>query len=77
MLRIPVLSRIAGGRRRFALIGVGVVVIAALAAFAFSGNGASELVFRTAKVERGGVIRTVSASGKLNPVTTVTIGSQV
>jgi HlyD family secretion protein len=76
-MRIPFFGRLAGDRRRLALVVASVVGVAALAAFAFSGNGASEIVFRTAKVERGGVIRTVSASGKLNPVTTVTIGSQV
>lgn len=42
----------------------------------FSGTGSS-VTYLTAKTDRGDVRRTVSATGKLNPVVTVLVGSQV
>ena len=65
--------------RRYALPFLAVLVLAAVAfglwkAFG-GGNGAPE--FRLAKVERGNVTSVVSASGTLNAVTTVLVGSQI
>ena len=65
--------------RRYALPLLLVVVVAAVAfglwkAFG-SGSGAPE--YRLAKVERGNVTSVVSASGTLNAVTTVLVGSQI
>jgi HlyD family secretion protein len=65
--------------RRYALPFLAVVVLAAVAlglwkAFG-GGSGAPE--FRLAKVERGSVTSVVSASGTLNAVTTVLVGSQI
>jgi HlyD family secretion protein len=42
----------------------------------FGQNGASQK-FRTVKVERGEIISTVTATGTINPVVTVLVGSQV
>lgn len=56
---------------------VGVVAIVAAAYAALSGDGGSDPVYRTAKVERGAVVKSVTASGKLNAVTTVMVGSQI
>ncbi|HUY19514.1 MAG TPA: efflux RND transporter periplasmic adaptor subunit [Candidatus Binataceae bacterium] len=61
--------------RRF-LIAVG---IAALAAFylIFLRGGAPAVTYLTAKVTRGSIVRAVVATGTVNPVTTVQVGSYV
>lgn len=38
---------------------------------------ADEVAYRTAKIERGNLLATVSASGAVNPVTQVSVGTQV
>src|SRR5439155_4087727 len=55
------------------LIGLGIV---ALAAFYFWGGQASAAQYLTAKVERGNLRNTVTATGTLQAVTTVQVGSQ-
>ena len=44
---------------------------------AFFRGGKKEAEYRTAKVERGEIVATVSATGKVNAVVTVQVGSQV
>lgn len=44
---------------------------------AFFRNGEKGAEYRTAKVEQGGITATVSATGKVNAVVTVQVGSQV
>ena len=59
---------------------IGLVVIAALVggyAWYLSGGGSEEVRYRLAKVERGPLQAAVVASGTLNAVTTVQVGSQV
>lgn len=56
---------------------VGAIAVAAAAYGALSGDGGSDPTYRTAKVERGSVVKSVTASGKLNAVTTVMVGSQI
>ncbi len=58
------------------LIGGGLVVLG-LAAFYFWGNQSSSAQYMTAKVERGNLRNTVTATGTLQAVTTVQVGSQV
>jgi len=72
----------AGGpprRRRALLVGVGALVLGALAAVAWwlvvRGEGAP--AFRLAKAERGAITAVVSAAGTLSAVTTVAVGSQI
>jgi HlyD family secretion protein len=48
----------------------------ALAGFTFWGRGASAEEYLTAKVERGNIRNTVPATGTLEAVTTVQVGSQ-
>ncbi|MEJ2175572.1 MAG: efflux RND transporter periplasmic adaptor subunit [bacterium] len=60
----------------------GFVALAVLAAAALgyawlAGNGEAQPRYRTAKVERGSIRAVVAASGTLNAVTTVQVGSQV
>lgn len=68
-----------GMGRRGALLLVGVGVLAALgtAGYVFSTNHTPATRFRTAVVDRGTIVATVSATGALAAVTTVQVGSQV
>ena len=60
------------------LIGIGVVVVAAVAAFfLLGGRGKAEPKYRTAVVDKGTVTQTVAATGTLSAVTTVKVGSVV
>ncbi|MBE0605420.1 MAG: efflux RND transporter periplasmic adaptor subunit [Deltaproteobacteria bacterium] len=58
---------------------IGVVVAAAVAGAAYlylkKENGAP--TYRTAKVERGDIVDTITATGNINAVTTVSVGSQI
>lgn len=56
--------------------GAALVLVAGLAWWWLQGR-APELSFRTAKIERGPLQATVSASGAVNPVTQVSVGTQV
>ena len=64
-------------RRSLAILIVVVAVVAAALVFLkFAGkSGAGE--FKTAAVQRGSISSTVTATGTLNPVTTVQVGSQI
>ena len=55
----------------------GVAVLAGIVFLAFRGRGNSAPKYRTAKVDRGDVTQTVTATGSLSAVTTVKVGSQV
>ncbi|HET6763839.1 MAG TPA: biotin/lipoyl-binding protein, partial [Longimicrobiaceae bacterium] len=71
----PVLG--ASNRRR-TYVAIGAVVVLALLAFwYFRGRAGKEPEYRTAAVERGSVQQTVSATGTLNAVKTVQVGTQV
>ena len=61
-----------------ALISVGLLVIAgtAVAAVSITGGEGGGPAFRTAEIQRGNLSKSVSASGKLNPVITVEVGSE-
>lgn len=59
------------------LIGITFVLATGIALFIGFGNKGKELKFRTEKVTRGDIVATVSASGTVNAVTTVLVGTQV
>jgi HlyD family secretion protein len=63
------------GRKRF-VIAFGVVALVALAGFVLWGDRASAAEYLTAKVERGNLRNSVTATGTLQAVTTVQVGSQ-
>ena len=63
--------------RMIAAAVVAAVLIAGAAAYAWWGPGAAAPDFRFGKVERGGIVSAVSATGTVNPVTAVQVGSQV
>src|SRR5450631_2763883 len=59
------------------VISVVVVLLGAFAFLAFRSRGNGALKYRTAKVDRGDVTQTVTATGAISAVTTVKVGSQV
>ncbi len=64
-----------GKKKRLILGGAGLSLLA-LAGFYFWGNQSSAPQYMTAKVERGSLRNTVTATGTLQAVTTVQVGSQ-
>src|SRR2546422_138103 len=58
------------------LAAVVAVVVIGLAGFYFWGNKASAAEYMTSRVERGNLRNTVTATGTLQAVTTVQVGSQ-
>jgi HlyD family secretion protein len=58
------------------MLGGGALAIIALAAFYFWGNQSAAAQYMTAKIERGNLRNTVTATGTLQAVTTVQVGSQ-
>ena len=63
-------------KRKKLILGIGAVALLALAGFYFWGTGSSAPVYMTARVERGNLRNTVTATGTLQAVTTVQVGSQ-
>jgi HlyD family secretion protein len=59
------------------LLAVGVAAAVAAAGYVYSTGRAPSTPYRTAPVDRGTIVATVSASGTLAAVTTVLVGSQV
>ena len=69
-------SRTLLSKKKYLLIGGGVIALLAAAGFYFWGGNASAAQYLTAKVERGNLRNTVTATGTLQAVTTVQVGSQ-
>src|ERR1044072_4687808 len=64
-----------GTKKRLALVGLAVALVA-FAGFWFYGDRANAAEYMTARVERGNLRNTVTATGTLQAVTTVQVGSQ-
>ena len=64
-------------RRRLVWAGLLAALLMAAAAWWWLGRAGAEVTYRTARVERGPLAATVSASGTVNPVSQVTVGTQV
>ena len=59
-------------------IGIGAVVIVALVIWLMSGGKKEQKVeFETAKVEKQNISTSITATGTIEPVTSVTVGTQV
>ncbi len=65
-----------GFKNRWLLLG-GLLMIVIIAGALFLRGGESAAQYKTKKVERGEITATVSATGKVNAVVTVQVGSQV
>lgn len=63
-------------RKKQLLLGGGVAAVLAMGGYYFWGNQSSAPQYMTAKVERGSLRNTVTATGTLQAVTTVQVGSQ-
>ena len=59
------------------LTGIVITIVLGIAAFFLLKNNSDEPKFRTEKIMRGDVTASVTASGTVNPVTTVLVGTQV
>jgi len=70
------IKSILGTKKRIALM-VAAVAVAGVAVFYFWGGSASAAPYMTSKVERGNLRNSVTATGTLQAVTTVQVGSQV
>jgi HlyD family secretion protein len=75
-LKINKLKTLKLGQKTRLVIGLSVLLIVAFAGFAFLSNRASAAEYMTTKVERGNLRNTVTATGTLQAVTTVQVGSQ-
>src|SRR4029453_1865300 len=64
------------GRKRLALIGLGLVALAAGGLIAARGKGKELDPSRIAKVEKGDLARSVVATGKIQPLTKVQVKSK-
>ena len=63
--------------RKFAMFGILLLMALGAVAFLSFKNEGNELKFRMEKVSRGDVVATVTATGTVNAVTTVLVGTQV
>ena len=63
-------------RKKHLLVGGAAVAVLGMAAYYYLGNQSSAPQYLTAKVERGNLRNTVTATGTLQAVTTVQVGSQ-
>jgi HlyD family secretion protein len=68
-------ARLLAGKKKL-LIGGGIMAAVVLAGFYFWGNDSGTAQYLTARVERGNLRNTVTATGALQAVTTVQVGSQ-
>lgn len=68
-------ARLLAGKKKL-LLGGGMIAAVMLAGFYFWGSDASTPQYMTARVERGNLRNTVTATGALQAVTTVQVGSQ-
>ncbi|MBA4311536.1 MAG: efflux RND transporter periplasmic adaptor subunit [Chlorobiaceae bacterium] len=64
-------------KKIFLYSGVGIIIIAVAVYFLFFSSDSAEIKYRTEKVTRGDVTIQVRATGTINPVQTVQVGSQV
>jgi HlyD family secretion protein len=59
------------------LLGAGSVVLIVAAALYFFKGGAQKSTYETTEVDRGDIVEKITATGTINPVITVRVGSQV
>jgi len=70
------LKRLNLSKRKKLILGISAVAALAFAGYYFWGGGTAAPTYMTAKIERGNLRNTVTATGTLQAVTTVQVGSQ-
>ena len=63
--------------RKSIIIGLGITILIVAGLFYLTGSTNNEVSYRLAQVERGNIKKSVSASGELNAVVTVEVGSEI
>lgn len=63
--------------KKYIIGGVAAVVVVAFAGCFFKGKKEMKASFETAKVEKTNIVNSVTATGTIEPVTSVTVGTQV
>lgn len=63
--------------KKYLIIGVAVLALSAIAYAVFSGNGKQSMVLATSKIKKGDISTTVTATGTIEPITLVEVGTQV
>jgi HlyD family secretion protein len=64
-------------KKTYLYIIIGVVVVGTAGYFLFFNSGSAEITYRTEKITKGDITIQVRATGTINPVKTVAVGSQV
>ncbi len=64
-------------QKKIIFLVLGAIAILAASVFYYQSADTAKIIYRTAKVERGNIIKSVSASGELNSVVTVQVGSEI
>ena len=64
-------------QKKIIFLVLGAIAILAASVFYYQSADTTKIIYRTAKVERGNIIKSVSASGELNSVVTVQVGSEI
>jgi len=64
-------------RKSTLFIGLGVIISSVAGIFYINGSNSPEVNYRLAVIERGTIKKSVSASGELNAVVTVEVGSEI
>jgi HlyD family secretion protein len=62
---------------RKAIVAVAFLAAAGIAAYFYLGKAPQESQYRTGKAERGEILDSITATGNINAVTTVSVGSQI
>src|SRR6185503_6607255 len=63
-------------RKKLLIAGASAIAVVALAGYYFFGNQTAKATYMTARIEKGNLRNTVTATGALQAVTTVQVGSQ-
>ena len=64
-------------QKRLAFLGIGLVAVILLGIFLWDVKGTKRVDYRLQEVKRGDIKKSVSASGELNAVVTVEVGSEI
>ena len=64
-------------RKYIIIVSAGIIILILASTFYITGSTNDQITYRLGKVERGNIKKSVSASGELNAVVTVEVGSEI